>query len=231
MQLLGAEELQLSHHMQQPQRLLLPPDQQASFTLPIDGNAGSCVTAPVGAGGDASWQLQLDGSYPLLAVQLAAAPAGNGSLAVELLDGGGAVAVLLQPSTAGAPSNDSSSGGGSGGSGSMMVELAGPTQAAALRVRGFASLCDVRVLASAAEPSRSYQLLPDAGWVALGGEPSDGAGTLVSSSGGGNGGASTSSPPWQPFDGKVSTCLTAKPQPGSTSSGAAVELRLGRQYR
>ncbi|PSC67178.1 ATP-dependent Clp protease adaptor containing [Micractinium conductrix] len=229
-QLLGAEELQLSHHMQQPQRLLLPPDQQASFTLPIDGNAGSCVTAPVGAGGDASWQLQLDGSYPLLAVQLAAAPAGNGSLAVELLDGGGAVAVLLQPSTAGAPSNDSSSGGGSGGSGSMMVELAGPTQAAALRVRGFASLCDVRVLASAAEPSRSYQLLPDAGWVALGGEPSDGAGTLVSSSGGGNGGASTSSPPWQPFDGKVSTCLTAKPQPGSTSSGAAVELRLGRQY-
>ncbi|PSC67862.1 ATP-dependent Clp protease adaptor containing [Micractinium conductrix] len=126
---------------------------------------GSCVTAPVGAGGDASWQLQLDGSYPLLAVQLAAAPAGNGSLAVELLDGGGAL-----PAAA------------------------------------------------------------DAGWVALGGEPSDGAGTLVSSSGGGNGGASTSSPPWQPFDGKVSTCLTAKPQPGSTSSGAAVELRLGRQY-
>lgn len=103
-ELLGALDLPPSQHMTQQLPLAASPKQlQPYFALPVDGDSGSCLQAPASAvGADTSssssssnsgsssassslgtakpsWQLQLDGSYPLLAVQLLATPQTNGS--------------------------------------------------------------------------------------------------------------------------------------------------------
>ena len=273
-QLLGAVQLAPSQHMQQlAEQLVVPASLAPNFTLPIDGDSGSCLQAPPAAvtsngssnsssnGSSSSrWQLQLDGSYPLLALQMEASAASNGSVVVSLLDAGGGVAASWRapsPAAAGAAGSGSSSGhsNGSGNHGSddggsvATWELPAAMHAAAVRGEGFAALCELRLLAAAARAATGYLLVPL--------PASDNSGT-------GNSGAGSSSSGsvhgWQVrdaaaagspsdscscaalFDGDLRSCFTAQPvQPpptgssGSGSSGAlqaaALEILLDRPYR
>jgi len=297
-QLLGAWELPLSEHMlqaleqpggqAQPQPVVSPQGLRPFFTLPIDGDGSTCLQAPAAAGSGAMWELQLDGSYPLLAVQMVVAGAAGtagaaangtssggsgsrngsttGALAIRLLDApkGGKEVAAWRPAPAGAhvdassgsgsshntstlsmwqlgpPFNtsgssgsgsggSSSSGGGnsSGSSGEVVWELPAALQAAAIRVQGFSSLCDVRVLAAAQQPSTGYLLQPTEQWQVVGGGASSDA---TASTGGGQQVSAL-------FDGNPQTCLTLQPaaaEPATASSASAapfLEVLLGRHYR
>ncbi|KAI3431500.1 hypothetical protein D9Q98_004551 [Chlorella vulgaris] len=246
-ELLGALDLPPSQHMTQQLPLAASSKQlQPYFALPVDGDSGSCLQAPASAvGADTSssssssnsgsssassslgtakpsWQLQLDGSYPLLAVQLLATPQTNGSLVVSLLDGGGGLVAVLTAS---------------GGAAPAVLELPAPVHAASVQVEGFAQLCEVQLLSAAPQPALSYPLRPSM----LGG----------SSSGGTGGGSSShSAPSWRVvvageggaasggtslFDSNPRSCLTA-PQLvgvaglGSTVVATALEVLLDRPY-
>jgi hypothetical protein len=267
-QLLGAAQLEPSQHMQQlAEQLVVPASLAPDFTLPIDGTSASCLEAPTAAAGgngssnssskgtNSRWQLQLDGSYQLLALQLEASAAANGSLLVSLVDaGGGVVASWQAPNSAAAGAGDSggsssnhSNASGSHGStdgGSVATwELPAATHAAAVRIEGFAALCELRLLAVAARAATSYLLAP------LPAANSSGGRNTSAGSGGSNsvqgwqvrdaaaaGSPSDSSSNTAPFDGDFQTCFTAQPaQPAAGSSGAvqpaALEILLDRPYR
>ena len=263
-QLLGAAQLAPSQHMLHPAaQLVIPPSLRPNFTLPIDGDSATCLEAPAAAGngssnsssggGSSSWQLQLEGTYPLLAIQLEASAAANGSLVVSLVDAGGGVAASWRaphPAAAGAAGSGSSHSNASGNQSSAASssvaswELPAVTHAAAVRIEGFASLCELRLLAAAARAATSYLLAP------LPAPQSSGSNSNASS------GGSDSVPGWQArdaapadspthsgssaalFDGDVRTCFTAQPlqaaAAGSSGSGApqaaAVEVLLDRPY-
>ncbi len=207
-QLLGGEELPLSQHMlphRKPQHSkgsgaaagatsdrtgairVAPQSLLPVATLPIDGDSSSCLVAEAGSG-STSWQLQLDGTYSVVAVRLAATAAaagragnssqggsgaaGSSTLAVSLLDAGGAEMASWR--TAGSS--------GSSGSGTVVLELPAATHAAAVRVEGFASLCELQLLVASQRRVDAYQLAPLAS-LGIGG----------SSSGGSNGSASSTS--------------------------------------
>ena len=264
-QLLGAEDLPLSQHMRprrkgQPQQggaaalLVAPPALQPGATLPIDGSSGSCLQAPAGGGGSASWQLNLDGSYPLLAVCLmATATAGSAGssgkaaqpseLAVSLLDAGGAtVARWRTPGSSQGSSGSSSGGSGDEGS-AILLELPAAAHAAAVRVEGFAWLCEVQLLAASRHKASSYQLAP------LQAPAGSGSGA-----GSGNSSGGPAQPPgeWQVLDatsgaalepstaaalldGDPSSCATLRPKASLGGLGAlrpaALEVQLDRPVR
>lgn len=243
-QLLGGEELPLSQHMllhrKQTRRKgsgtaaggasdgpgalrVVPASLLPNASLPIDGDAGSCLLAAAGSSSSTSWQLQLDGSYSVLALRLAATPAaawpaGNSSqagggtastsmLAVGLLDAGGAEVASW-----------ATAGGSSGGSDSsnlsaVLLELPAATHAAAVRVEGFASLCNLQLLVASSRRLGAYQLAPLAN---LGGSGSSGSsrGSNASTSG-----SFSTSPPsseqpqaageWRVLDGGNGSALSA----------------------
>lgn len=230
---------------------------QPFAALPIDGDSSSCLLAPAGSSNGSSngatrWQLVLDGTYSVLAVRLVAAAAaaagsvGNGSqaassgassaLVVSLLDAGGAEVASWR--TAG------SSGAGNG-SDPALLELPAATHAAAVRVAGFASLCDLQLLVASSRKVGAYQLAPLAS-------------LRAGSSGGSN--ASSMQPGGQPqaagqwevldaatgsalsaslasalLDGDPATCAVLRPSATLGGLGAlrplAVELRLDRPIR
>jgi hypothetical protein len=271
-QLLGGEELPLSQHMQ-PQRKqqrrkgsgaaaggtstgtgalrVAPASLQPNATLPIGGDSGSCLLVPAINGSSnstSSWQLQLDGTYSVLAVRLAAAaaaagPAGNGSQAassgtitVSLLDAGGAEVASWR--TAGS-SGGSSGSGGSSESAPVLLELPAATHAAAVRVEGFASLCDLQLLVASQRMVGAYQLAPLASLGSGGtslqrGNPSQAAGqwqVLDAASGSAlNGSLATAL-----LDGDPTTCAELRPVATLGGLGPlqplAVEVQLDRPVR
>lgn len=241
--LLGAAELPLSQRMRQAPAGLAtgmaalsvsPAALQPEASLPIGSAAAdSCLVAPAAAAanGSTSWELRLDGSYQLLAVRLAAtpaaaaAPANNTRLAVSLLDTGGGL-VAAWPVPPGSP-------------GGMTLELPAATHAAAMRVQGFASLCQVQLLAASQLPSKSYALapLPAGGmqgaagrWQVL--DAATGQPPAASSGGGGgDGGAAL-------FDSMAGTCISVRPAwaaAGGSGSAlgqlAGLEVQLDRPLR
>lgn len=238
-----------------------PASLQPVATLPINGNSSSCLLAPAGSSngnsssnGTASWQLHLDGTYSVLAVRLAATAAGsvgNGSraassaassaLAVSLLDAGGAAVASWR--TAG------SSGAGNG-SDPVLLELPAATHAAAVRVEGFASLCDLQLLVASSRKVAAYQLAPLASLRAGGSGGSNVSSTAASSMQPGGepqaagqwevlnaatGSALTASLASALLDGDPSTCAVLRPVATLGGLGAlrplAVELRLDRPIR
>lgn len=269
-QLLGAEDLPLSQHMRprrkaQPRQdgaaalLVTPAALQPGATLPVDGSSGSCLQAPAGGGGRASWQLNLDGSYPVLAVRLtataaAARPDGSGGkaaqpskLAVSLLDAGGAaVASWRMPASSQNRSSSSSGGSGNGDSGALL-ELPAAVHVAAVRVEGFASLCEAQMLAASHRKTNSYQLAPlqpPAG-TASGSSGSNGSASNSATSTGAAGEwrvlDAASGSPLDPslstalLDGDPTTCATLQPWASLSGLGArrpaALELQLDRPVR
>lgn len=248
MQLLGAAELAPAQHMAAAAEAaplsVSPAALQAEATLPINGDRRSCLEAPAvaAADGSASWQLRLDGSYPLLAVRLqaaaAAGPPSSSRLGISLLDAGGTVVATRQ-----APAAAAAASPGAG----LAWELPAAVHAAAVRVDGWASLCDVSLLAADAEPAPvpSYRLSP-ALRRAAGGSGGDGllqtqsepqwtvadaatgqpavdssSGSINGSSSGGSGGPL--------FDGDPFTCVTA--QAGPDGAAAALVVQLDRPVR
>lgn len=240
-EVLGAVELAPGPHMARPAALLVsPPALQPHFTLPINGDSSSCLEVPAAGanstsgtdgGTGSSWQLQLDGSYPLLAVRVQAAAAPNASMAVSLLDAGGrVVAHRLLP----VPPSGSAAPGGLPAVAASVIELPLGTHAAAVRVQGFTQLCEAQLLAASTQAATSYLLQP---------RPSgaDGGG-----SGGGamawqvllDGAAASGSPASGAsalFDGSYHTCLTAPPAAVASSGrgpqAGSIVVVLDRTYK
>lgn len=240
-QLLGAVELLPGQYAAAASaQQVQPPELRPLFALPVDGDAGSCLEAPVsgGSAGTARWQLQLDGTYPLLAVALAASPASSrqqphlAGLAVSLLDAGGGIVGAWRPP----PSQTvDSSNQSSSGRLSFVWELPQATPAAAVRIEGFARLCEVQVLAASQQPLPSYQLPPQPQWQVLGSALDGAAVGEVGATGNSSGwSGSAGSPGWQLLDADPGTCLTAQSlsggSGGTNASAAHFTVFLGRPY-
>ena len=231
-------------------QLVSPPSLLPYFTLPLDGSADTCLQAPAAAT-NASWQLQLVGSYPVLAVRLTvAAPlalavtansssssrsgsssnssagASSGTIVVTLLDAAGAVAASWSlPASAASAATP------------LLLRLQATVHAAAVRVQGFGSLCEVQLLAAASQAYAGYRLSPlplpavtgsgngsssASGWQVLDGGSGDSIGSNASSA---------------LFDGNYSTCAAftvGNSSDSSSGSGAqqlaGVEVILDRLY-
>lgn len=237
-QLLGADELLLSQRMQQPAAAgepsvalqVHPPALQAQAATPIDGNAASCLEAPAGAAASSSWQLRLDGSFPVQAVRLVATPAlaqaakqgggaaGGGNLTVALLDAAGLEVAAWQVPARQAARAARAAGGSAGGG--TTLELPVAVYAAAVRVGGFASLCELQLLASASLPPATHRLGPLPA-LASSGRPAGTWQVVDGASGQPDAAASLAL-----LDGNPTTCATFRP--GPAQQNAALELQLDR---
>ena len=258
-QLLGAAELALSQHMLsqavaaadglsaalQATPAALRPD----ATSPIDGDSRSCLAATTAANISTSWQLRLDGSYPVLGVRVTATPpaaaaaaggpaaanataAKGGAVAVSLLDAADAVVTFWRvPTTATA--------GGGAEAGSVTLESPAAVFAAAVRVEGFASLCELQLLTAALRAAPSYPLSPlpelnatgrpQGQWLVLDGATGMPVGEVGV-------GSSSSNSSGALFDGDPATCVTVQPLlvPGTNATAqqaAALEVQLDRPIR
>lgn len=151
-QLMGSLELHLAGaaSLAPDVQLVEPPALLPDFSLVMDGDDATCLyarasgaNASSGASGSeastAMWQLVLAKNSSVVGVHLSG---GGGSASVELLDPGGAVAW----SAALSAGSSSSSSSRSWYSSSDWLEPAAPVVAAGLRVRGFARLCEARLL-------------------------------------------------------------------------------------